>query len=495
MNEKQSSLLSGHEPYCIATYIIRRLWMVILAAGMVLMLTYVGESVLSQPSYTSNVTFSVTSKMAFGTSYNNVAAATTVAEQFSQLLDSEVVRNGVCEELGYDNKDFPAKVAVTVPEDTNIIDLRVTADSPEIAFRTALSIANSYEEYSSFIFETAVMDVIYGPSVPTEPDNVQTRTKILVLAAPVGALLMMLILLYFALNSDTVQTASGACRQLDAKIISTIYHQKKAYTAKSVLTNAKQSLLISGPTASFYYTETIHQIRVQIEHARRERGEKLILITSCSENEGKSTIAANVALSLAQKHERVLLLDADLRKPAQSKVFEAKVAVNREFGALLAQPFSKERLVEALQYNEDTNLYTLYAASGRARSTELLSSDTAKDILRTLRASFDYVVVDSPPIGYFVDTAILSDLCDASILVVKQDVAPAPVINDVIDTLNDSDSTLLGCVLNNVRTFNALGRIYGYDYGYGYGYGYDYRTDQKKTYSKSGQEGAPHAGA
>lgn len=495
MNEKRDSVLSNHELYCVVTYIVRRLWMVLLAAGMALMLVYVGESVLTQPSYTSNVTFSVTSKMAFGTSYNNVAAATTIAEQFSQLLDSEVVRNGVCKELGYDDQKFPAKISVSVPEDTNIIDLKVTANSPELAFRTALAITNSYEEYSSFIFETAVMGVIYGPSVPTQPDNAQVRSRLLTWSLPLGAALMLLILLLFALQSETVQTVSGAHRQLDAKILSTVYHQKKMHTAKSLLSNAKQSLLISNPTASFYYTETIHQIRVQLEHAQRKRGDKTFLITSCSENEGKSTIAANIALSLAQKHERVLLVDADLRKPAQNKIFEAQVHGNRELGALLAKPFSKDELLDALQYDRDTNLFTLYTASGRNRSTELLSSETAQAIMRSLRASFDYVIVDSSPIGYFIDSEVLSDLCDATILVVKQDVTPAPLINDVIDTLNASNTTFLGCILNNVHTFNALGRMSGSGYGYGYGYRYGYGQEQTQNRSKSKREETPHAGA
>ena len=95
--------------------------------------------------------------------------------------------------------------------------------------------------------------------------------------------------------------------------------------AKEKLKKVKKSILISDPPCSFYYTETIHQIRVQMERARETKQQSVFVVASCSENEGKSTVAANLALSLAQKHRKVLLLDADTRKPAQHLIFEAEV--------------------------------------------------------------------------------------------------------------------------------------------------------------------------
>ncbi len=488
MDKNQSTKLSNYDAYCVTVYLLRRIWMVIVAAATALMLVYTAQSVLMQPTYTSTITFSITARTTLGETYGTIAATSTISEQLSQLMSSDVLRNSVSKELGYDEQDFPATIAVTVPEDSNIILLQVTADSPELAFRTALAITNNYEEYASFVRVAASTRVINGPTIPASPDNAASRTKLLARAAPVGGLLMLAVLLFFALQTDTVQTLSGAHNQLDAKILGIVYHQRKG---RGKAADAKRNMLITNPTVSFYYAETIHRIRTQLEHAQHSRGEKVFLVSSCSENEGKSTLAANLALSLAQKHSRVLLVDADLRKPSQYKIFEVTVQPDKDLGTVLTQAFSKEELLGSLQYNQQNNLFTLYASGRKHRPTELLSSETAKTVMRSLRANFDYVIVDSPPMAFFADSEVLGDLCDASVLVVKQDTVPAPQINDVIDTLNACSATFLGCVLNDVRTFRRRSKSYGYDgygrYGRRYGYG--------KTTSNSKREETPHAGS
>lgn len=134
---------------------------------------------------------------------------------------------------------------------------------------------------------------------------------------------MIAVLLLLAVSQETVQTVPGAHDQLDTKLLATLRHERKR---GALLRNKKSALLISDPTCSFYYTETVHQLRAQVERAHEKDGRQVFLITSCAENEGKSTVAANLALSLAQKHQRVLLLDSDLRKPAQSLIFSASPA-------------------------------------------------------------------------------------------------------------------------------------------------------------------------
>lgn len=478
MENKDNITLSHFDLYCILRFALKHLWMVLMAAAAMFMAVYVMQNQVAKPDYTSDISLAVTSKTAFGTSYTSVAATNTIAEQFSELLDSEVVRNSVCQELGVEK--FPAKLAIDVPENTNIINVHVTAATPEVAFRTARAITNNYEEYSSFIFATAVMEVIYGPSIATEPSDLASRQQLLILSAPIGALLMIVLLIFFALRNNTVQTTAGAKDQLDAKLLATIYHQKKKATLRSKLKNIKSSLLINSPTSTFYYAETFHQLRMQLEHARQSRGERVFLITSCTENEGKSTVAANIALSLAQKHEKVLLVDCDLRKPAQYKVFEKKVQQQQDIGYLLSHHMSAEDLMGALQYDESSNLYFLLASSTQRKSAELLTSDETKTLIRSLRANFDFIIIDSPPIGYFVDSEILADLCDASLLVVRQDSVPAPAINDVVDMLTASDSTFLGCILNNVHTIKTISGVVGQSYGRGYGYGYGYGYGKHK---------------
>ena len=122
-----------------------------------------------------------------------------------------------------------------------------------------------------------------------------------------------------------------------------------------------------------------------------------------------------------------------------------------------------------------------------------------EQLLAVLRENFDYVILDSSPMGFFTDSEVLSDLADASILVVRQDVLPDLSINDAIDTLTRCKGRFLGFVFNDVHTFNTLARIvggrhYGYGYGYGrsYGYGYGYGGSKHKLaygYGSSEKDG------
>jgi len=316
MKEQKTTKWSNFNPLCLARHVLRNLWMTVLAGLICVMAVYLLQTLVSKPSYDSQVTFAVTSRSASATASGSIAVTDSVASQFGELLQSNPVRTAAAAEMGLNA--FPGTCSVDVPENTNILILTVTAPTPELAFRGALAVMDCYEAYADFILASAVLNPINGPTLPSQPSAQASRDRLLKLAGPIGALAMIAVLLLLAVSQETVQTVPGARDQLDTKLLATLRHERKR---GALLRNKKSALLISDPTCSFYYTETVHQLRAQVERAHEKDGRQVFLITSCAENEGKSTVAANLALSLAQKHQRVLLLDADLRKPAQSLIF------------------------------------------------------------------------------------------------------------------------------------------------------------------------------
>ena len=151
---------------------------------------------------------------------------------------------------------------------------------------------------------------------------------------------------------------------------------------------------------------------------------------------------------------------------------------------MLAAPYSPENIRQSLVLNEQLNLYMLFPVNSDSRSTELLSGSCLPLLLQQLKV-FDFVILDTPPMGMFPDAEILADLVDASVLVVRQDYTSAYDINDAVDALNNSKSTFLGCVLNDMRSSGASQYGYGAKYGYGgrYGYGSRYRYGGHYAYS------------
>ena len=307
------------------------------------------------------------------------------------------------------------------------------------------------------------------------------------MAAIAGAALTALGVAWASVSSGTVQTQEGARSDLDAKIISTVPHEgrrtrkllgwfddrRRERRARRGGKRLRRNLNISSPAISFAFTESIHRIAEKFQH-EHANGRRVFLFSSVSAAEGKSTLAANTAISLASRGVNVLFIDLDLRRPVQSEMLGLSVKQKNELGALLTESAAPEKILSAAVTDPATGLHSLLSTKSYTDVIELLASDQLAKVVALARERYDYVIIDSPPLGFFSDSELLSDLSDASVLVVRQDTVPAPEINDAIDALRAGKAEFLGCILNDMAHLAAWSSGYGYGYGkkydkYGYG--------------------------
>lgn len=185
-------------------------------------------------------------------------------------------------------------------------------------------------------------------------------------------------------------------------------------------------------STSFSFVESFKKLRNLLEHEHRRHGAKVFLITSVLENEGKSTVAANLALSLAKTSKKVLLVDADLRKPAQYKILERRGLETAEFSDVLA---GDAPLSDAVHFDKEYGIYTIFNQSTERDSTELLRRKQTVRILQALREKMDYIILDSAPVSMVADAELLAEYADAVLLTVRQDYARTADINDAIDPI------------------------------------------------------------
>ena len=451
--------------YSILRALVKDWWMIITAGLVGAIIAYIMVGSAYTPSYTSSMTFIVSSK---GSTSNlsDLSAANEMAETFSEVLNSRLLKKKVQQELNLSY--LPGEISTSVVEETNLMSLNVDAPTPEHAFKIMKSVLNNYSQITEYVLSNVVLDVLEPPSVPMAPSNPVSARDMMQKYALIAMALMTALLALIDYLKDDIKNEKEVEAKLDAKIFGTIYHEVKNKSLRSKFKKSKKGILITDTTSSFVFVENYKKLRTKLMYKAKKAGAKTILVTSVLENEGKSTVAANIALALAQKSNRVVLVDGDMRRPAIYKILEKKLEKNQELGEFLNGNISIDKI---LQYDQKTGLHLLIGSKHYANSTEMISRDMMRGLMNGVRKSADYVVIDSPPTSLVADAEILAEYADASLLVVRQGMATARHINDTIDILENGSSELLGCIYNDVKTGVFFGKSVFKKQGYGkYGY-------------------------
>ena len=465
---------------CMLRRLLKDLWMIVAAALILAMGVSMLLNVAHVDMYRATVSYSVTTRRTSYTARSNLTAAKEAATVLSQVLVSTPVRDTLTADSQL--RDFDGTITATHIEGTNFISVTVTDDSPEDAIIAVQVLNRIFPTFTAYLSDS-VVQVIRNPAVSADPVNAIDVTDSALKAAILGGGAMAALLCWLYFQENTIQTRSGARHALDAPIIATVCRERVRGRKKK-----GKAIQVFAPSASFAYTEQINTICTRLEQ-ESAKGAKVFLVAGAGENEGKSTIAANVAVALSLMGKRVALLDCALRNPSLYRFFDGKYTAEVPLNQLLAQSLNKDNLLQCMQSHEKLGIYMLFSVAADKRCTELLTGETMAQLLKQLRI-FDYVILDTPPMGFFADAEVMAEKSDASMLVVRRDHTPAPDINDAVDVLRASGSRFLGCILNdmNVSVTEGYGKAYGYGYGYNYSH-YGSGSDKKSGSRHTGKGG------
>jgi succinoglycan biosynthesis transport protein ExoP len=211
---------------------------------------------------------------------------------------------------------------------------------------------------------------------------------------------------------------------------------------------AKSELLIYADSRSSL-AEAYRQLRTSILLSTAGHPPKTLLITSSLPSEGKTTTATNTAISLAQTGARVLLIDADMRRPRLHSVFE--IENGDGLSSLLSSEFDKNDIARIVKYDDRTKLNLLTSGPIPPNPAELIGSEQMANLLEILKEQYTHVVVDSPPIASFTDAVLIASMVDGVILVVHSGRCSRQVVRRSRQILTDISAKILGVVLNNVN--------------------------------------------
>jgi succinoglycan biosynthesis transport protein ExoP len=206
-------------------------------------------------------------------------------------------------------------------------------------------------------------------------------------------------------------------------------------------------------------SESFRELRTSVLLSSGGRSIGSLLVTSALPAEGRTTIAANLAISLAQLGRRVLLVDADMRRPAMHKYFP-------QVGSRLCSYLAGEGTWQDMTYHTTVRgLYVLLSGPPPVNPAELLSSDRMRALLQEAAKEYDFVILDSPPLLNVADTRILASVVDATILVVKGGDTPRQVVQYAQSQARAAGANLMGVVLNNLKIRSNGDSYYAYSHG------------------------------
>ena len=228
----------------------------------------------------------------------------------------------------------------------------------------------------------------------------------------------------------------------------------------------KNITITDNNAGDYFYEEAIKTLRTNLQFSGKSN--KVVLLTSVHSNEGKSDISFNLAVELGKAGKKVLLIDADIRK----SVYKSRYSIKEETQGLSQYLSGQvEQIDQVVCKTNYENLYMILAGPYAPNPTEMLGDEQFGQLLKAARQVFEYVIVDTPPLGTVVDAAVIAQYCDGALMVIESDSTSYRACQKVKNQLERSGCKILGAVLNKVSSkgrssyYSRYGRYYGAYYG------------------------------
>lgn len=441
------------------------------------------------PQYTAAATFTVTPKgdsLSAYTSISSNASTQQLEKTFPYIITSAPLTRVVAEDLGL--SDVPGTLTATAVEDTNLFTITVTSSNYETAYNVLKSVINNYPSVAEYVVGATDLVLVVPPSASSTPINpISYREKALIGTA-VGALLGLLIVFFLENLNHTVRHPDEIRKLLNNQRLGSIVKVVKKKSSHST-----GSLTIDDAHTDPRFKESVFSIRNKIIKLCADQKINSVMVASTTTNEGKTTVAANLAVALAKKHYRTVIIDCDLRNPTVRQQLNIPESCSLGIVDVITGGCS---LQDAIVKTKKNGLYVLPGTIPVNNASELMGSKQLADLVGALEKIFDYVVIDAPPVGIVSDALEMKDYVGGLVFVVRQDYAKVSKILDSISLFGYSKIKILGCIFNmasGVLSTRGYGR-YGYNsyggygsygsygrYGYGYGQYGDYYGNEENS--------------
>lgn len=436
---------------CIIKDILQR-WILIVAVMIVFGSVF---DFMKTVTYVPQYGTSMTATLSGGEdTFKNIDKVQSYVNTLDYLMNSNNAKSYVKKKMPISKTTYKAEVTL---KQANVVKIKVTADTKREAYFSIKLLNDWYRENTERYSFPYNITVLKESKFSTKPVNPNSHIKnFLIGTVGSGFVLSCLLGLYFFLR-DTIKSEEEVENKLDTRLYAKLpFEVKKREDARN-----KKAILITSLKTSFFFRESMNKLGSKVEASSDKHGYKSFMITSAYENEGKSSVAANLALALAKNGHKVVLVDADFNKPAVFKIFDldGSKSLNKAIegtSSWSSQVVSDRSGLDLLPCSQDT-----------LKSEILTNSKNLDEIMKELREEYDFVIVDTSPAYLLNETMAMNELVDATLFVVRQDYATSDVINETVKRLTYVKDNVLGVVFKNVVSEGNKGTS-NYNNRYGY---------------------------
>ncbi len=417
-------------------------------------------SLLTTPTFVASTQFFVSTRDASSTSdaYQGSVFSQQRVESYAQLAAGEALAERVVAVLAINEspRSLSNRLSAEVLPDTVLVEVSVEAETGEEARRIAAAVGDQFPrliadlEASGSDGESPVrITVTDPPEVPEGPASPQTVRSAMV-AGVAGALLGLVVALLRARYDRSVRHPEVAAECAGSPVIGTILQDEQL---------DKQHTIDRMPNSRT--AEDYRQLRNNLQFLNVDQPPKVIMVTSALPSEGKTTAVVNLGLTLADAGQRVMIVEADLRKPKVARYLGVVGGVG--LTNILA---GSADLDDVVQRHGNGGLSVIASGPTPPNPGELLSSSHMATLLEKLRGANDYVLVDAPPLLPVADASGLAAYMDGVLISVRFGSTHKEQLQQAAATLERVGATTLGVILNIVPPKAELATAYGYGYSY-----------------------------
>ena len=467
-------------------------WLIGLVAVLCAVLAFLGTFFFITPKYQSSAMFYVNNnslslgEASLSISSADISASRGLVKSYIVILNTRESLNDVIDYAGVDRtyKELKRMITAEAVDSTEIFEVVVTSPDPVEADKIADAIAYILPKRISSIIEGTSAKVVDSSVVASKPSS-PSYTKNTLIGFVAGLVLMVGIIALREIMSITIRTEEDISLSCKHPVLAAVpdmeSHSKGGYyygygQKKPAEKTKDGKVELVGGNISFAAAEAYKLLRTKLQFSFADEGGcRIIGISSALTGEGKSLSSVNLAFSLSQLGKRVLLIDCDMRRPSLSEKLPIKKAPG--LSDFLTGQTQADNLIQLCGIKDDERAFhTISSGRTPPNPMELLSSARMGKMLNVLRANYDYILLDLPPVGEVGDALAIASATDGMLVVVRQDYCDRIALNSAIRQFEFVDAKILGLVFNCASEDGA---------GYGKKY---YKKYYKNSYANAAQK-------